>query len=46
MGGNPVGYLQKRDFGFENGATMKQIQVVPAGLEPWASWLQVCRPNL
>ena len=35
----------KRGLGFENGATVKQIQVVRAGLEPGASVLQVRCPN-
>ena len=35
----------KRGLGIENGATVKQIQEVRAGLEPGASRLQVRRPN-
>ena len=39
VGGKPVG------LGFENGATVKQIQVVWAGREPGTSGLRVRRPN-
>ena len=35
----------EHNMGFENGATVKQIQVVRAGLEPGGSGLRVRRPN-
>ena len=44
VGGKPVGYLQNAATDL-NRATMKQIQVVRAGLEPGTSGLQVWCPN-
>ena len=45
IGGKQTSWLfTMRGLGFEKGATVKQIQLVRAGLEPGASRLQVQPP--
>ena len=45
-GGRQTSWLfTKRGLGFKKGATVKQTQVVRAGLEPGTSGLQVQCPN-